>query len=169
MRFRSKIAAAATSGIMAAGALATFAPQAHADTAVVSTTVAGTITVTTPPTAAVLVPPTSLPGNATGTSLMTVTSNTAYNIQVHSSAATLVGTTNPAHTLAGSLSVVPSVVSLATTTLSNLTLSTSNQKVANSTGGAVDAYTFTFSQPIAASDPLDVYTTTLTYTVGSGL
>ncbi|MEY2404547.1 MAG: hypothetical protein QOD38_2098, partial [Acidimicrobiaceae bacterium] len=129
---------------------------AHAQSAPVNVTVGGVITVSTPPAGAVLVPPVSLPGNATGTDGMIVTSNTAYHVTVKAdnakmrpwSGSAYVGTS----TIGSVLSLSPQAL-LAGPTLTNVSMTTSDQTIAASNGGGLDTYTFSFSQPVSASDP----------------
>lgn len=162
---------------MAAAALATASlavtvgTPAQAQTAPVTVAVAGVITVSTPPAGAALVPPASLPGNATGSDVMVVTANTPYHVTVKGDAAKMRPWSGSAYTagnLQGSLSVVPQVL-VAGPTLTNVTLSTSDQTIASSTGGLADTYTVNMTQPVAASDPLGLYRVVLTYTVSAGL
>lgn len=166
MKLPIKLTAIATSGIAAVAALGAFAPQAHAADQTVSAAIVGTITLTTPPAPTVLVPPVSLPGNATGVSALTVTSNTAYHVAV-SSAAGLVGATT--HHALGAIGVTPSMVVPAGRTLSAVTVSTTDQNIVSSPGGAADVVALAFSQPVTAADPTDAYSGTLTYTVSAGL
>ena len=165
MKLRTKLAAIGST-VAALGTIAAVAP-AHAADQLVSTTVVGTITLSTPPAPSVLVPPASLPGNATGTSAMVVTANTAYHVAVKSAAGLVGATTN--HSLAA-MSVTPSMLVVPNTyTLTSRTVGTSDATIVSSPGGLADAYTLSFSQPLTAGDPLDAYSGTLTYTVSAGL
>ena len=156
---------------LVAMALTSMSP-AQAQTAPVNVTVLGVITVSTPPVGAVLVAPVSVPGNATGTDGMVVTSNTPYHVTVKADNAKMRPWDGTAYvgssTIGSVLSLAPSVL-LAGPTLTNVAMTTSDQKIAASSGLAVDTYTFNFTQPVAASDPLGLYRTQLTYTVSAGL
>lgn len=157
--------------LVAASALTSMSP-AHAQSAPVTVTVVGVITVSTPPVGAALAPPLSLPGNATGTDGMVVASNTGYHINVKADNAKMrpwapsdyVGTS----TIGSALSLAPQVL-VSGPTLTSVGMTTSDQKIASSAGGAVDTYTFDFTQPVAVSDPLGLYRTVITYTVSAGL
>jgi hypothetical protein len=168
MKIRRIITASAA---LVAVALTSMSP-AHAQTAPVAVTVVGVITVSTPPAGAVLVPPVAVPGNATGTDAMVVTSNTAYHVTVKADNAKMRPWDGTAYlgssTIGSGLSLVPQVL-LAGPTLTNVSMTTSDQKIAASNGLGIDTYTFNFTQPVSASDPLGLYRTVLTYTVSAGL
>lgn len=156
--------------MVAAGAFATV-PVVNAESAPVTVTVAGVITVSSPPVGAVLVPPVSLPGNATGSDAMVVVSNTAYHVTVKADNAKMLPWTGIAYSspsLGSALSLAPQAL-VSGPTLTNVTMTTADQTIVSSSGGLANTYTFSFTQPVAASDPLGLYRTLLTYTVSAGL
>jgi hypothetical protein len=156
--------------MVAASALVSMS-AAHAQSAPVAVTVPGIITVSTPPLGAVLVPPVALPGNATGTDAMVVTSNTAYHVTVKADNAKMLPWTGVAYStpsIGSALSLAPQAL-LSGPTLTNRTMTTSDQTIISSGGGLANTYTFNFTQPVAAGDPLGLYRTVLTYTVSAGL
>jgi hypothetical protein len=157
--------------LVVVSALASMSP-AHAQSAPVNVTVVGVITVSTPPAGAVLVPPASLPGNATGTDAMVITSNTAYHVTVKADNAKMRPWSGSAYvgssTIGSALSLVPQAA-VGTPTLTNVSMTTSDQTIVASAGATAETYTFNFTQPVSASDPLGLYRTVLTYTVSAGL
>jgi hypothetical protein len=159
-------------GVAVAVATVMSMSPAHAQTAPVNVTVVGVITVSTPPAGAVLVPPASLPGNATGTDGMVVTSNTGYHVTVKADNAKMRPWSGTAYvgssTIASALSLAPQA-SVGTPTLTTVGMTTADQTIVSSAGGLVETYLFNFTQPVAASDPLGLYRTVLTYTVSAGL
>lgn len=167
-----KIRRLIVAGVALVGVALTSMTPAHAQTAPVNVTLVGVITVSTPPAGAVLVPPIAVPGNATGTDAMVVTSNTPYHVTVKADNAKMRPWSGSAYvgssTIGSVLSLAPSVL-IAGPTLTNVSMTTSDQTIAAGSGLGVDTYTFNFTQPVAATDPLGLYRTVLTYTVSSGL
>jgi hypothetical protein len=155
--------------MVAASALVSMS-AARAQSAPVAVTIPGIITVSTPPAGAVLVPPLALPGNATGTDAMVVVSNTAYHVTVKADNAKMLPWSGAYSTpsLRSGLSLAPQAL-LAGPTLTNVGMTTADQTIVSSSGGLADTYTFNFTQPVAAGDPLGLYRTVLTYTVSAGL
>jgi cytochrome c biogenesis protein CcdA len=165
----------AIAGLTAAGLAAAIVPAAHAVDAPVATTLVGVITVSTPPVGAVLVPPVTVPGNAVGTDLIAVVSNTPYHITVRSDRAKLQAFdptgagTYGVGTLAGALALAPAAAPTTGATVTNVSVTTSDQTIVSNTGSLATAYTLGFTQPVAVTDPLGLYRATLTYTVSSGV
>lgn len=164
----------AIAGLTAAGLTAGLVP-ASAEEATVATTLVGVITVSTPPVGAVLVPPVAIPGNATGTDVIGVVSNTGYSITVRSDRAKLQAF-DPAGagaygsgTLTNALALAPTALPTTGATLSDVTVSTADQTIVSNSGGLATVYTLGFTQPVVAADPLGLYRATLTYTVSSGV
>lgn len=161
----------ATGVVMIAASAFAAMPVVHADTVPVTVTVAGIITVSSPPVGAVLVPPVSLPGNAIGSDAMVVVSNAAYHVTVKADNAKMLPWTGFAYStpsLGSVLSLAPQAL-LEGPILTSVNMTTADQAIVSSSGGLTNTYTFNFTQPVAASDPLGLYRTQLTYTVSAGL
>lgn len=158
--------------LAAAAAAALLAIPAGAETTVVTATVGSSVSISTPPSAAVSFGTLALGANTAGGGTVAVSANTPYTVTVAADKATLTswnGTAYGTDALATPLALVPTLVGGAGVVTPVAAIGTTPQTVMSGAGLTGDSASLQLAQTVLATDKPGAYRTVLTYTAAPAL
>lgn len=162
--FAALLAAAATAALLAV--------PATAQTTVVTAAVGGSVSISTPPSAAVNFGTLALGVNNASGGTVAVSANTPYTVTVVADKATLTswnGSAYGADALTTALTVTPTLASGVPVVTPVAAVSTTPQTVMSGVGLTSDSATLQLTQTVLATDKPGAYRSVLTYTAAPAL